>query len=70
MYDYDQIRSIHLELTSKCQARCPMCPRRINGGPVTDLEEFELQSKIDVIWSGQLVLPKYTRFMIVGRKNV
>ena len=37
MYDYDQIRSIHLELTSKCQARCPMCPRRINGGPINPL---------------------------------
>lgn len=34
MYDYKDIKSIHLEVTSKCQARCPMCPRRINGGPM------------------------------------
>lgn len=32
MYKLNDIKSIHLELTSKCQARCPMCPRRISGG--------------------------------------
>lgn len=34
MYNYEDITQIHLEITSKCQARCPMCPRRINGGPM------------------------------------
>src|SRR6056300_235578 len=45
MYDYTDIKSIHLEVTSKCQARCPMCPRRIHGGPLLDsidLEEIDL----------------------------
>lgn len=45
MYNYEDITSIHLEVTSKCQARCPMCPRRIHGGPLLDsidLEEIEL----------------------------
>lgn len=37
MYKLTDIRDIHLELTSKCQARCPMCPRRINGGPMNPL---------------------------------
>lgn len=37
MYKLSQIRDIHLELTSKCQARCPMCPRRVNGGPMNPL---------------------------------
>ena len=37
MYKIEEIRDIHLELTSKCQARCPMCPRRINGGPINPL---------------------------------
>lgn len=27
MYAYEQIRSIHLEVSALCQARCPMCPR-------------------------------------------
>ena len=45
MYNYKDIKSIHLEVTSKCQARCPMCPRRLQGGPLLDslyLEEITL----------------------------
>ena len=34
MYKLEDIRDIHLEVTSRCQAKCPMCPRRINGGPL------------------------------------
>lgn len=40
MYNYNEITSIHLELTSKCQAKCPMCPRRINGGMLNPLFEI------------------------------
>lgn len=45
MYKLKDIRDVHLELTSKCQARCPMCPRRINGGilnPLITLNEITL----------------------------
>ena len=45
MYKLEDIRDIHLEVTSKCQARCPMCPRRINGGvinPLIELDEINL----------------------------
>lgn len=45
MYRYEDIREIHLEVTSKCQARCPMCPRRISGGvlnPFITLDEISL----------------------------
>jgi len=47
MYKLDQIREIHLELTTKCQARCPMCPRRLNGGilnPFIKLTEIDLET--------------------------
>jgi MoaA/NifB/PqqE/SkfB family radical SAM enzyme len=46
MYKLEDIRDVHLELTSKCQARCPMCPRRINGGalnPLITLDEISLE---------------------------
>lgn len=46
MYSYENIKEIHLEVTSKCQARCPMCPRRINGGilnPLITLDEITLE---------------------------
>ena len=32
MYKLNQIKTIHLEITSKCQASCPMCSRNIQGG--------------------------------------
>jgi hypothetical protein len=34
------------------------------------LEEFKEQSHINVLWAGELVLPLYTRWMIIGRKDV
>lgn len=43
MYRYEDIKMVHLELTSRCNARCPMCARNIHGGklnpqlPLTDL---------------------------------
>jgi MoaA/NifB/PqqE/SkfB family radical SAM enzyme len=47
MYKFNQIKDVHLELTTKCQARCPMCPRRINGGvlnPLMTLTEIDLDT--------------------------
>ena len=32
MYRYNEIKTIHLEITDKCNAACPMCARNINGG--------------------------------------
>ena len=32
------------------------------------LEEFKEQSKIGSVWAGELELPLYTRYMIIGRK--
>lgn len=32
MYRYDEIKTVHLEITDKCNAACPMCARNINGG--------------------------------------
>lgn len=34
------------------------------------LEEFKQQSKLAVVWAGELKLPMYTRYMIIGRKGV
>jgi len=32
MYRYDEIKTVHLEMTDACNAACPMCARNINGG--------------------------------------
>ena len=34
-----------------------------------DLDEFKTQSKINVLWAGELELPLYKRFMIIGSVN-
>jgi len=32
MYKYEDIKVVHLEVTQRCQAACPMCDRNMNGG--------------------------------------
>ena len=46
MYQYSQIKTVHLELSSKCNASCPMCLRNICGGalnPQLPLTELSLE---------------------------
>ena len=33
MYDYKRIKNVHLEPSSLCNAECPVCNRRLSGGP-------------------------------------
>jgi len=33
MYAFDQIRHVHLEISSRCNANCPLCPRSFFGYP-------------------------------------
>jgi hypothetical protein len=35
-----------------------------------NLSEFVKQSNINVLWAGELALPLYTRWMIIGKPNV
>lgn len=36
MIAYSEIRDIHLEISSLCNARCPLCPRNFRGYPYND----------------------------------
>ena len=43
LYGYDEVRIVHLELTHRCNAACPMCARNINGGVINpDMPMSEL----------------------------
>jgi MoaA/NifB/PqqE/SkfB family radical SAM enzyme len=58
LYHYDQVRMVHLELTHRCNAACPMCARNIHGGalnPDMPLSEMSL-ADIKVI-----LLPDFIR---------
>lgn len=34
MYRYEDLREVHLEVTTRCNAACPQCPRNLSGGAV------------------------------------
>lgn len=45
MYLYEQLREVHLEPTTRCNAACPQCPRNLSGGavnPALPLTELSL----------------------------
>lgn len=42
MYRYDQLRHLHLEPTTRCNAACPMCARNSRGAPAPLLPRAEL----------------------------
>ncbi len=53
MYKYEDINTVHLEVTQRCNASCPMCDRNENGGAVNqhiknDLQELSLDDCIDI----------------------
>jgi len=47
MYNLKDIKDIHLEITSKCQASCPMCARNIQGGPLNPFLQLNEITYID-----------------------
>ena len=53
MYNYNEIEEVHLEITQRCNAACPMCDRNENGGPVNqhirgDEQELSLEDCMDI----------------------
>jgi MoaA/NifB/PqqE/SkfB family radical SAM enzyme len=61
MYQYDEIRRVHLELTTRCNAACPQCPRNIFGGrvnpglPITELSLGQVE---------RIFVPEFLRQLI------
>jgi len=52
MYNYEDINTVHLEVTQRCNASCPMCDRNENGGAVNqhiknNLQELSLDDCIN-----------------------
>ena len=60
MYNYRDIRVIHLEITDKCNASCPMCARNKNGGevnqwlPLTELSIDDCKTIFPIDFIAQL----------------
>ncbi len=60
MYRYNEIQTVHLEMTDNCNAACPMCARNINGGednpqlPGTELSLEDCKTIFDPNFIAQL----------------
>ncbi len=57
MYGYGGIKVVHLEMTTRCNASCPMCPRNIQGGrvnPIVPLTELSL-SDVKTLFPDELI---------------
>jgi len=51
MFAFRDTKQIQIEITQKCQAQCPMCPRNIHGGidnPSLNLKDWSLQDFIEI----------------------
>lgn len=47
MFTYENVKRVHLEVTDKCNANCPMCPRTTNGGPLNpNLRNIEMSLEL------------------------
>lgn len=47
MYKFSELKSLHLEISSNCQAKCPMCARNYHGGldnPLLQINDIDLDS--------------------------
>lgn len=60
LYSYKDIKTLHLEVTDKCNAACPMCARNINGGednpqlPNVELTRSDVETMFPVDFVKQL----------------
>lgn len=46
MFKFNELKSIHLEISNNCQASCPMCTRNVHGGmenPLLEIENWTLK---------------------------
>ena len=65
MYRYEDIQTVHLEVTQNCQAACPMCDRNMNGegiNPHINLDELSL-SDCKKIFSPAFISQLKTMYM-------
>jgi MoaA/NifB/PqqE/SkfB family radical SAM enzyme len=67
MIKFDQLKSLHLEITNNCQASCPMCNRNINGGrenPLIKIRNWSLDNFTNIL--SKEVLEQIEHFYFCG----
>jgi len=67
MFNFSELKQIHLEITNNCQASCPMCSRNNHGGlpnPLIKIQEWSLDDFKTVI--NQEVLNQISEIYFCG----
>ena len=67
MFRFEQLESVHLEITNNCQASCPMCARNVHGGlpnPLIKVKDWTLDEFKTIF--NQSVLTTIKRFYFCG----
>jgi len=68
MFNYNEIKKIHVELSTLCNAACPVCPRNVMGGydqPYIKHNTFTFDDFLDIF--DPEFISKLTQILLVGR---
>lgn len=68
MFKYEDLGSLQIELTSRCQASCPMCPRNFHGGqenPYLIIDEWTLEDFKKIV--NEEILHKMYHILFCGQ---
>jgi MoaA/NifB/PqqE/SkfB family radical SAM enzyme len=49
MFKFNELEKVQIEITNRCQASCPMCPRNIQGGLKNPLLKFNDWTLVDFV---------------------
>ena len=65
MFKFEEFKGVHLEITNRCQASCPMCPRNIHGGlenPLLKINDWSLSDFKSIFSEEVLAQLEYINF--------
>ena len=68
MFDFNDLKTIHIELTTNCQAKCPMCSRNIHSGvenPLLRIVQWTLDDFKTIINKDNIVIRLSNRLEIL-----
>ena len=65
MFKFSELKALHIELTSRCQAKCPMCARNYHSGqenPNLPLDEISIEDFIQIVDVNTLIQLEHIYF--------
>ena len=68
MWSFDKLNAVHLELSSRCNAACPGCPRYLRNSPIVDsnLQQTDISIETFKKWFSPATLSKIKNWIICG----